>query len=106
MPGPPVHRFEESFAPLCSSRYAVGVGSGTDGLFWALKAIGVGGGDEVISALIATTGAIVAAGARPGFVDVGDDYNIEPDLIGPRTKALLPVHSSGCPAKMGPGRTS
>jgi dTDP-4-amino-4,6-dideoxygalactose transaminase len=107
--GPPVQQFEESFAKLCASRYAVGVGTGTDALFLALKAIGVGPGDEVISApnsFIATTGAIVAAGARPVYVDVGEDFCIDPTLIGraitKRTKALLPVHYSGCPAQMGP----
>ena len=105
--GPPVQQFEQSFARLCASRYAVGVGTGTDALFLALRAIGIGQGDEVISApnsFIATTGAIVAAGARPVYVDVGDDFNIDPDLIERaitgRTKALLPVHYAGCPARM------
>jgi dTDP-3-amino-2,3,6-trideoxy-4-keto-D-glucose/dTDP-3-amino-3,4,6-trideoxy-alpha-D-glucose/dTDP-2,6-dideoxy-D-kanosamine transaminase len=105
--GAAVRQFEESFARLCASRHAVGVGSGTDALFLALKAIGVGPGDEVISppnSFIATTGAIVAAGARPVYVDVGEDFNINPALIeraiGPRTKALLPVHYAGCPAQM------
>ncbi len=105
--GPAVEEFERGFAKLCASRYAVGVGSGTDALFLALKAIGVGPGDEVITApnsFIATTGAIVAAGARPVFVDVGEDFAIDPDwiepAISPRTKALLPVHYSGCPAPM------
>ncbi len=107
--GPPVQQFEESFARLCASRFAVGVGTGTDALFLALKAIGVGPGDEVISApnsFIATTGAIVATGARPVFVDVGEDFCIDPArierAIRKRTKALLPVHYSGCPAPMGP----
>ncbi len=107
--GPPVQQFEASFARLCSSRHAVGVGTGTDALFLALKALGIGPGDEVISApnsFIATTGAIVAAGARPVYVDVGEDFCIDPDLIEraitTRTKALLPVHYSGCPARMGP----
>ncbi len=105
--GPAVHQFEESFARLCASRYAVGVGTGTDALFLALRAIGVGPGDEVITApnsFIATTGAIVAAGARPVYVDVADDFNVDPRLIEraitPRTRALLPVHYSGCPARM------
>lgn len=105
--GPAVEEFERGFATLCASRYAIGVGSGTDALFLSLKALGVGPGDEVITApnsFIATTGAIVATGARPVFIDVGDDFTIDPDelerAIGPRTKVILPVHYAGCPARM------
>jgi len=107
--GPPVAEFEERFARLCGARHAVGVGTGTDALFLSLKALGVGPGDEVITAadtFIATAGAIVQAGARPAFVDVLDDFNIDPGkieaAITPRTKALLPVHYAGQPARMGP----
>jgi aminotransferase EvaB len=105
--GPAVAEFERGFAKLCQSRHAIGVGSGTDALFLALKALGVGPGDEVITApnsFIATTGAIVATGARPVFVDVGEDFAIDPDRvepgITPRTRAILPVHYAGCPAPM------
>jgi dTDP-4-amino-4,6-dideoxygalactose transaminase len=105
--GPAVEQFERGFAKLCASRHGIGVGSGTDALFLALKALGVGAGDEVITApnsFIATTGAIVATGARPVFVDVGEDFALDPEriaqAISPRTKALLPVHYSGCPAPM------
>jgi len=107
--GPPVAEFEERFARLCGAKHAIGVGTGTDALFLSLKALGVGPGDEVITAadtFIATAGAIVQAGARPVFVDVLDDFNIDPGqieaAITPRTKALLPVHYAGQPAKMGP----
>jgi dTDP-4-amino-4,6-dideoxygalactose transaminase len=107
--GPPVAEFEERFARLCGARHAIGVGTGTDALFLSLKALGVSPGDEVITAantFIATAGAIVQAGARPVFVDVLDDFNIDPGrieaAITPRTKALLPVHYAGQPAKMGP----
>jgi dTDP-4-amino-4,6-dideoxygalactose transaminase len=105
--GPAVGEFERGFAKLCRSRHGVGVASGTDALFLALKALEVGPGDEVITApnsFIATTGAIVATGARPVFVDVGEDFALDPELIeptiSPRTKALLPVHYAGCPAPM------
>ena len=107
--GPPVAEFEERFARLCGAKHAIGVGTGTDALFLSLRALGVGPGDEVITAadtFIATAGAIVQAGARPAFVDVLDDFNIDPakieDAITPRTRALLPVHYAGQPAKMGP----
>ena len=85
----------------------MGVNSATDALFLALKALGVGPGDEVITvsnSFIATAGAIVAAGARPGFVDVGPDYNMDANLleaaITSRTRAILPVHLTGNPADM------
>jgi dTDP-4-amino-4,6-dideoxygalactose transaminase len=105
--GPEVAGFEAQFARMCGTRWAVGVNSATDALFLALKALGVGPGDEVITVantFIATVGAIVATGARPGFVDVGRDYNMNPDLlegaITPRTRAILPVHLTGKPAPM------
>ena len=105
--GPQVEKFEESFARLCGTRFAVGVNSGADALFLALKVLGIGEGDEVISvanSFVATAGAIVATGAKPVFVDVSPDYNINPDLIEAaitqRTKAVLPVHLTGNPADM------
>ncbi len=106
--GKPMQEFEEAFAAILGARYAVGVNSGTDALFLALKAVGVGQGDEVITApntFIATVGAIVAAGARPVFVDIAhNDYVIDHALIEraitPRTKAIMPVHYAGHPADM------
>ncbi len=106
--GYPVEEFEGKFAKLIGTHYAVGVNSGTDALFLSLKALGVGVGDEVISApntFIATMGAIVAAGARPVFIDVLEgDYTINHELIEaaitPRTKVLAPVHYAGHPADM------
>ncbi|MEE9256985.1 MAG: DegT/DnrJ/EryC1/StrS family aminotransferase [bacterium] len=107
--GEEVSEFEKRFAALCGAKYAVGVASGTDALVLSLKAVGVGPGDEVISApnsFVASATATVMAGARPVFVDVRDDYNIDPDLlesaITPRTKAILPVHLTGRPADMDP----
>lgn len=105
--GPQVEEFEGKFAALCHTKYVVGVNSGTDALFLSLKALDIGTGDEVITtpnSFLATTGAIVTAGATPVYVDVGDDYNIDPDLIEaaitPKTKAIMPVHLTGCPADM------
>lgn len=105
--GKPVQEFEQKFADLVGARYAVGVNSGTDALFLSLKAIGVGAGDEVITTpntFIATVGAIVASGARPVFVDVTDEFTIDPVLIEeaitPMTKAIMPVHYAGHPADM------
>lgn len=105
--GKPVQEFEQRFADLVGAKYGIGVNSGTDALFISLKAIGVGAGDEVITTpntFIATVGAIVAVGARPVFVDVTDEFTINPELIKkavtPRTKALIPVHYAGNPADM------
>ena len=105
--GQEVEVFEANFAKLCQTPFALGLNSGTDAIFLALKALDIGPGDEVITApnsFFATAGAIVAAGARPVFVDVGPDYNINPDLIEPavteKTRAILPVHLTGNPANM------
>ncbi len=100
--GEAVDRFENKFAALTGAKYAIGVGSGTDGLFLSLRALNIGSGDEVIVptfTFYATVGAIVTAGATPVFVDSDKDYNIDPKkieaLITPKTKAIMPVHWSG-----------
>ena len=105
--GPEVGDFETRFATLCGCRYAVGVSDGTHALILALRALGIGPGDEVITppnSFLASTSAVVLSGARPVFVDVGEDLNIDPDLIGaavtPRTRAIIPVHLTGRPAAM------
>jgi dTDP-3-amino-2,3,6-trideoxy-4-keto-D-glucose/dTDP-3-amino-3,4,6-trideoxy-alpha-D-glucose/dTDP-2,6-dideoxy-D-kanosamine transaminase len=105
--GKAVSEFEEKFAALLGAKYAIGVNSGTDALFLSLKALGIGPGDEVITAVntfIATAGAIAATGARPVYVDVTDEYVIDPNLIDKaitsQTKALLPVHYAGVAADM------
>jgi dTDP-4-amino-4,6-dideoxygalactose transaminase len=107
--GPEVEEFERRFAEICQVRDAVAVNSGTDALILALKALGIGPGDEVITvpnSFIASTSAIILAGARPVFVDVRADYNIDPGqlerAITSRTKAILPVHLTGRPADMDP----
>ncbi|HEV8539681.1 MAG TPA: DegT/DnrJ/EryC1/StrS family aminotransferase [Nitrospiraceae bacterium] len=102
--GPFVEEFEQKFARYIGVKHAVGTNTGTDALILALKAVGVRPGDEVITvpnSFIATTGAVVAAGARPVFVDCDDRYQIDATriepAITPRTKAILPVHWAGCP---------
>ena len=105
--GNQVEQFEEAFARLCGTRFAVAVNSGTDALVLSLRALGIGPGDEVITvpnSFIATASAIVLTGATPVFVDVGPDSNMDPaqipGAITPRTKALIPVHLTGRPADM------
>ena len=100
--GEAVNDFEDKFKKIVKAKYALGVGSGTDAIFLSLKAQGIGEGDEVITTpytFYATIGAIVTTGATPKFVDVGLDYNIDPNniesAITSRTKAIVPVHWSG-----------
>ncbi len=107
--GPQVEEFERQFAALCGTEYAVGVNSGTDALLFALKALGVGPGDEVITApnsFVASASCIGLLGARPVFADVREDYNLDPAeleaAITPRTKAIIPVHLTGRPCDMTP----
>ncbi|HUM00969.1 MAG TPA: DegT/DnrJ/EryC1/StrS family aminotransferase, partial [Thermoanaerobaculia bacterium] len=101
--GEEVRLFEREFASCCGVKGAVGVGSGTDALSLALRALGVGAGDEVITVahtFAATAEAIVAAGARPVFVDVRADTLLMDGgelerAVTPRTKAVIPVHLYG-----------
>ncbi len=101
--GEVVNHFELKFAKYLNVSYALGVGSGTDALFLGLKALGIGPGHEVITtpfSFIATTGAIVQAGALPVFCDVSiENFNLSPggiiEKIGPKTRAVLPVHWAG-----------
>ncbi len=105
--GEEVDLFEKNFARATGSTYALGVGSGTDALFLSLKALDLPAAAEVITTpytFFATVGAIATAGARPVFVDIGDDYNIDAErieaAITPRTKAIMPVHWAGLPCDM------
>ena len=83
--GPFVAQFEKEFAAFCGAKHAVGVGSGTDALWAALVAAGVGPGDEVITVpdtFIATAEAISFCGAKPVFVDVDErTYNMDPNKL-------------------------
>ena len=100
--GKEVDIFENNIKKLLKEKYVVAVGSGTDALMLSLKCLGVKEGDEVITTpytFYATIGAIVTAGAKPVFVDVNDDYNIDPSKIEKKitkkTKAIMPVHWGG-----------
>jgi dTDP-4-amino-4,6-dideoxygalactose transaminase len=108
--GPEGEAFERELAGALGARDAVAVANGTDALHLALRALGVGAGDEVVTTSIsaAFTGlAVMQAGARPVFVDVDPrTLNLDPEAarraVTPRTKALLPVHLYGHPADMTP----
>jgi dTDP-3-amino-2,3,6-trideoxy-4-keto-D-glucose/dTDP-3-amino-3,4,6-trideoxy-alpha-D-glucose/dTDP-2,6-dideoxy-D-kanosamine transaminase len=101
--GDSVRNFEERFAKYCGVRYGVGVNSGTDALFLALKALDIGPGDEVLTVAntaVPTVSAIVASGATPRFVDIDPGtYLMDTDrlesAITPKTKAIIPVHLFG-----------
>jgi dTDP-4-amino-4,6-dideoxygalactose transaminase len=101
--GPAVAAFERAYADYIGVAHCVGVGSGTDAIELALRAAGVGQGDECVlpaNTFIATAEAVVRAGARPVLVDCEPDTGlINPaavaDAIGPRTRAVLPVHLYG-----------
>lgn len=94
--------FEETVARYCGTKYSVGVSSGTSAIYLALRALGIGPGDEVITtpmSWIATLNAITATGAKPIFADVRSDLNIDPAavdaLCSERTRAIVPVHYTG-----------
>ena len=105
--GQPLTKFEELFANLIGSKYAIGVNSGTDAIKLSLKALGISKDDEVITAantFVATVGAIAELGAIPVFVDCDDTFCINPNLIERaitnKTKAIVPVHLTGNVAEM------
>jgi len=108
--GPAVRQFQKNFAEYCGAKYAVGVANGSDALYLALRALGIGAGDEVITTpdtFIATTEAITLTGAQVVFVDVNPKtYNIDiskiEEKITTKTKAIIPVHLFGQPADMEP----
>ena len=100
--GKKVIDLEILFSKLTGTKYAFGVGSGTDAIFLSLKALDLKPGDEVITSsftFYATIGAIVTAGLKPVFCDIGEDLNIDPKLIEKKitkkTKVILPVHWAG-----------
>ena len=105
-----VTKFETDFAAYCGCVHGIGVGNGTDALWLALLAMGIGAGDEVItvpSTFMATAEAITYSGAKPVFVDIDErTYLMDPSrleaAITPRTKAIIPVHLYGQTAEMDP----
>lgn len=114
--GEEVSAFEKEFSHYCGVRYGTGVGSGTDALYLALKAAGIGEGDEVVTvanSFVATAFAISFTGARPIFVDIdAKTYTMDPNRLElllkqekakkgrKKIKAVLPVHLYGHPAEM------
>jgi dTDP-4-amino-4,6-dideoxygalactose transaminase len=105
-----VAAFEKDFAPYCGAKFAIGLGHGTEALWLALLALGVGPGDEVItvpSTFMATAEAITYCGAKPVFVDIEEQtFTLDPKqlerAITSRTKAIIPVHLFGQVADMAP----
>lgn len=108
--GPQGQGFEAETADYLGVKHAIGVSSGTDALHLALRAAGLGRGDEVITSpftFIATAEAIAYVGATPVFVDIDPQtFNLDPELvrkaITPKTRAILPVHLFGQPADLAP----
>ena len=101
--GPEVDNLEKEVAQYYNKKYAIGVNSGTDSLYLALEALGIGKGDEVITTpftFVASSEVIANVGAKPVFVDINyNDFLINPDLIEAaitkKTKAILVVHLFG-----------
>ncbi len=98
---------EKNFAKRTGAKYAISVGNGTDALFLTLKALNIGSGDEIITVpytFIATVGSIVTAEAKPVFVDIKEDYNMDENkivtAITKKTKAIMPVHWAGRPCEL------
>ena len=106
--GPEVEAFESEFAAAMGAKYSVGVGTGTDAIALILRALGIGRGDEVITAPLSAAYsalAVMMAGARPVFADIDPErLTLDPEqtarAVGPRTRAILPVHLYGQPADM------
>lgn len=106
--GEELRQFEAEFAAYCGAKACVGVGNGTDALYLALRALGIGRGDEVITVahtFIATAEAIALTGAKPVFVDIREDTMLmNPDAleaaITARTRAIIVVHLYGQPCEM------
>tara|TARA_B110000483_G_C18179202_1_gene536257 strand:+ start:421 stop:1569 length:1149 start_codon:yes stop_codon:yes gene_type:complete len=105
--GEEVDKFEKNMSSRMKSKFTISVGNGTDALFLVLKALDIGQGDEVITTpytFIATVASIVTAGAKPVFVDIKDDYNIDEKklekAITKKTKAIMVVNWSGRPCEL------
>ena len=103
--GGEVDKFEKNISKITGAKFAIGVGNGTDALYLSLKALGIGRNDEVITTpftFIATVGSIVTAGAKPIFVDIKEDYNINEEkiekAITKKTKAIMFIDYGGNPS--------
>ncbi len=100
--GPELYEFEKKMSDFLNMKYTIGVASGSSALYLSLKSLGIKTGDEVITtpfSWIITSNAIVECGAKPIFIDIADDYNIDADLIErkitTKTKAIVPMHWGG-----------
>ncbi len=100
--GPELYKFEEEMSKFLKMKYTLGVASGSSALYLALKSLNIKKGDEVITtpfSWIITSNAIAECGAKPVFVDIGNDYNINENLIEnkitKKTKAIVPMHWGG-----------
>lgn len=108
--GPQLQALEEEIAAYCGTRFAIGVGSGTDALLLSLRALEVGSGDEVIVpafTFFATAECVSLLGATPVFADIQPNtFTLDPgsvaEKLSPRTRALIPVHLYGQAADMAP----
>ena len=110
--GPDVERFEREVAAYCGAKHGIGCASGSDAILLALKALGVGAGDEVLTvpySFFATAGYVVHAGAQPAFVDVDPEtFNMDVSQVRaaldrhPKVKVIMPVHLFGACADMDP----
>lgn len=108
--GPQVHSLEEEIASYCGRKFGVGVASGTDAIILALRAAGVGPGDEVLVpsfTFIATADSVSLLGAKPVFIEIQpESFNLDPQKIASkitsRTRAIVPVHLYGQAADMDP----
>lgn len=106
--GEEAEKFEEEFSKYVGTKYSIGVNSGSDALYLAIKALGISSGDEVITVshtFVSTVDAIVRNSAKPVFVDIDPetytmDVNQIEDKITERTRAIIPVHLYGHPADM------
>jgi perosamine synthetase len=105
--GESVFKFEEEFARYCGTKFAVSTGSGTAALVLSLIALGVGGGEVITSpaSFVASANSVIHAGASPRFADIDlQTYTIDPSIvrsrIGEKTRAVLPIHLYGYPARM------
>lgn len=101
--GPEVAAFEEEWAASCGHAHAVGVGNGLDALTLALRAVGVGPGDEVVvpsMTFVATWLSVLHAGATPVPADVDEDGLLRVERVGPRVRAIVPVALCGAPVEV------